>query len=74
MPRYFFNVMNGVKTQDFDGMALLNLEAARAEAKNDIADIMQSHFKTLGNNWSEWSIEICNGDGVVLLVVPFSAN
>ena len=74
MPQYFFNVVNHVKTQDFDGMALPNLEAARVQAQNDIAEIMQSHFITLGNDWSKWSIEICDGGGMVLLVVPFSTS
>ncbi len=66
--------MNDVKTQDFDGMELPNLEAARGEAKKDIDDIVQSHFATLSNTWSKWTIEICDGEGVVLLVVPFSSN
>lgn len=55
-------------------MALPNLEAARVQAQNDIAEIMQSHFITLGNDWSTWSIEICDGGGMVLLVVPFSTS
>lgn len=74
MPRYFFNVMNGVKTTDADGMELANLEAARGEAQKDIADIIGSHFDTLGGNWSKWSIEIVDRDGLLLLVVPFSRN
>ena len=74
MPRYFFNVMDGVKTQDFDGMELPDLEAARGEAQKDIDDIKHSHFNALGNDWSGWSIEVCDREGLLLLVVPFSRN
>ena len=74
MPRYFFNVMNDVKTEDFEGVVLPNLEAAKGEADKDIADIKDSHFSMLSGEWSKWSIEICDHDGAVLLVVPFSSN
>jgi len=74
MPRYFFDVMNDVKATDADGVDLPNLEAARGEAQKDIDDIIASHFSTLGSNWSKWSIEICDRDGLLLLTVPFSRN
>ena len=74
MPRYFFNVMNDVKTQDFDGIELPNLDAAESEARKDIADIIASHFASLSDEWTKWSIEICDRDGLLLLVVPFSRN
>jgi hypothetical protein len=74
MQRYFFNVMNDVKTQDFDGLELADLDAARGEAQKDINEILVTHFESLGSNWSKWSIEICDGDGVLLLVVPFKSN
>jgi len=74
MPRYFFNVMNDVKSMDFEGRELPDLDAARVEALKDVEDILRSHFATVGNNWTKWSIEICNRDGDVLLVVPFSKN
>lgn len=74
MPRYFFNVMNDIKTQDVVGIDLPNLEAAKVEAQRDIDDIMASHFATLGHNWPKWSIEICDRQGTVLLIVPFSIN
>ena len=74
MPRYFFNIMNDVKTQDYDGVELPDLEAARGEAQKDIVEILETHFDSLDNNWTKWSIEICDGDGVLLLVVPFKSN
>ena len=74
MPRYFFNVVNGVKIQDFDGTQLINLDAARGEAQKDIDEIKVTHFNSLGNDWSGWSIEIRDPDDVLLLVVPFLRN
>jgi hypothetical protein len=74
MPRYFFHVLNDVRTQDFEGIELPNLEAARLSAKKDIDDIVRAHFNTMSKNWSKWSIEICDHDGELLLVVPFSSN
>ena len=70
----FFNVINDVKTQDVDGTELPNLDAARGEARKDIAEIKLSHFESLGGNWSSWTIEICDRDGALLLVVPFANN
>jgi hypothetical protein len=66
--------MNDVKTTDANGLELPDLEAARIEACKDIADIRRSHFNMLNNNWSKWSIEICDKSGKLLLTVPFSSN
>lgn len=74
MARFFFNVMNDVKSKDFDGVELPNLEAAQLEARKDIKDITGAHFNSLGDNWSKWSIEICDKNGRLLLTVPFSSN
>ena len=71
MPRFFFNVMNDVKTQDFEGTELFNLDAAQGEAQKDIDEIKQTHFNS---DWSKWSIEIFDPAGTLLLVVPFSRN
>jgi hypothetical protein len=66
--------MNHIKTQDFDGVVLPNLDAAKGEAEKDIVDIKESHFILLEGDWSKWSIEICDHQGALLLVVPFSSN
>ena len=73
MPRYFFNVLNDIHAPDFDGVVLPSLEIAKGEAEKDIVDIKGSRFKP-GDDWSKWSIEICDQQGSVLLVVPFSPN
>jgi hypothetical protein len=74
MPQYFFNIRNHVNTDDYVGLDLVDLEAARVEAEKDIVDIMQSRSTALGNHWPQWSIEICDHARKVLMVVPFSKN
>jgi uncharacterized protein DUF6894 len=71
---YFFNVKNHVNMHDEVGAELANLEAARTEALKDIVDIKNSQSEALDSHWPEWSIEICDDEGDVLLVVPFSRN
>ena len=72
MPRYFFTVVNDVKTQDFEGTELIDLAAAKVEAQKDIDEITQTHL--MSGDRSKHSIEICDQDGTLLLVVPFSNN
>jgi hypothetical protein len=75
MPRYFFHVLNHIRTQDHDGVELPDIETARREALKDVDDIKRENFVMLDKNaWARWSIEICDEEGAVLLVVPFSEN
>ena len=74
MTLYFFNIKNHISTQDEVGTELANLDSARVEALKDIVDIKCSRSTALGNHWPEWSIEVCDDEGDVLLVVPFSPN
>lgn len=74
MPRYFFNVVNDVKTQDFEGTELFDLAAAQGEAEKDIEEIKRNNLRSMGADWSRWSIEICDAAGTLLLIVPFSRN
>lgn len=74
MPRYYFNVRNHVYTEDFDGINLADLKTAKREALKDIADILKSRADAVGHHWQNWSIEICDHDRNLVLVVPFSSN
>ena len=74
MPRYYFNVRNHVTTQDFDGADLADLATAKREALKDIADILKAGSAAVGNHWHDLSIEICDIDRKIVLVVPFSSN
>lgn len=75
MPRYFFHVVNAARVRDQEGVDLPDLESARREAYKDIQDIKRQNFLMLDTtSWAAWSIEICDEQGAVLLVVPFSKN
>lgn len=76
MPRYFFNIRNhlGDNIVDEVGVELPNLETAKVEAHLDVIDLMRSRSTALGNDWPQWSIDICDNHGNVLAVVPFSSN
>jgi hypothetical protein len=74
VPRYYFNVRNHVTTQDLDGADLADLASAKREALKDITDILKAGFDAVGNSWQDWSIEICDSDQKIVLVVPFSSN
>ncbi|AMN40438.1 DUF6894 family protein [Rhodoplanes sp. Z2-YC6860] len=75
MPRYYFNVLNSSRAEDHEGVELLDLESARREAYKDVEDIKRQKFETLDtSSWTTWSIEICDEQGNVLLVIPFLAN
>jgi hypothetical protein len=74
VPRYFFNVRNHVHTQDFEGADLADLATAKREALRDIFDILKARSNVVGDSWQSWSIEICDLNRKVILVVPFSNN
>ena len=76
MPRYFFNIRNHDDDciVDEEGLELPDLDAAKVEAQLDIVDLMNSRSIALGNEWPQWSIDVCDSRGTVLLVVPFSKN
>lgn len=76
MPKFFFNIRkhDDANIVDDEGIDLPDLEAAKAEAQQDIIDLMNSRSTALGQYWPQWSIDICDSRGNVLLVVPFSNN
>jgi hypothetical protein len=76
MPKYFFNIRNHLNDNivDEEGVELPDLEVAKVEAHQDVIDLMNSRSTALGNDWPQWSIDICDSNGNVLAVVPFSSN
>lgn len=73
MPRFYFNVIKCSTTiSDREGTELPDLESAEAEAKLDALEIM-SDAVLKGRDVSARSIEICNEEGKVLVIVPFAS-
>jgi hypothetical protein len=61
--------------KDPEGVDLPDLESARREAYKDMDDLKRQNFETLDTStWATWSIEICDDQNNVLLVIPFSVN
>ena len=60
MPRYFFNLTNGIRTViDADGVQHEDEKAMRLEAEAMVADLRkESH--TTGADWSGWRVIVRN--------------
>ena len=73
MPRYHFNIRitSIVRTRTALTCQIYKPRGVRAK---DIADIVKTSSDLIGIGWSQWSIEVCDGERKVLLVVPFSSN
>jgi hypothetical protein len=69
MPIYYFHIRDGDQLEvDPDGTELPDLNAARVEALK-VAQELMSEVADLGQ---DTVIEIADGDGQTILIVPFS--
>jgi hypothetical protein len=69
MPRYFFVVRGPAElVDDPEGQDLPSLEAARDAGSELARDIVRDS----GLIWENWSLEIKDGAGETVLVVPFT--
>jgi hypothetical protein len=71
MARFYLNIRNGGYSEDPEGCELPDLEAARAEAIDGVRSLLSEEARQ-GQLDLAAAIEITDGDGTVLLVVPFS--
>ena len=74
MPRYYFVLSNkdGLM-DDVEGTELPNLATARQEAERDVEHLRQ-HRIGGRRNWAGWAMQVQDGSGAVLFVVPFSRS
>ena len=72
MPRFFFHVVDraGIATDD-DGPDVDDLTAAKEVALKGARDILAAEIK-YGKIDLNWRIDVADGEGVVMLSVPFS--
>jgi hypothetical protein len=72
MPRYFFNVIDGVSIPDNTGTELPDLYAARLAAVAYSGELLRDHPDAF---WvqSEWRIEVKSESGLVLFAIHISA-
>ena len=72
MPRFFFNVLDGVSIPDDTGTELSDLYAARLEAVRYSGELLKQHPDAF---WvqSEWRIEVADTLGLILFAIHISA-
>ena len=72
MPRFYFNLVSAAGTiADFEGTELATLEDARREAIRDARALM-SQAVLSGKDISARRVHICDEQGGILLIVPFT--
>jgi hypothetical protein len=63
MPRYFFNLTNGVRTVvDADGVQLQDEQAMRLEAVEMVAELRKESHLT-GADWEGWRVIVHDENG-----------
>lgn len=72
MPRYFFNVIDGISIPDDTGTELTDLHQARLQAVRYSGELLKDHPDAF---WiqNEWRIEITDLNGLVLFAIHISA-
>jgi len=70
MARYYLHIRNGGYSEDLEGQELPDLDAARLAAIDGVRSLLSEEARQ-GQLDLSGSIEIADGDGKVLLVVPF---
>ena len=70
MPRYHFNIHDGVEIPDGVGVDLPNFNFARREAIRYAGALLEeaAHRESLGE---EWRLEVTDTEGVVLFSLSF---
>jgi hypothetical protein len=73
LPRYFFQIFDGVSMPDLEGTECADIYVAQSEALRMSGEIMRD----LGSRfWDgpEWRLEVTDADGRKLFVIRFSAE
>ena len=71
MPRYHFNVYDGVTDIDRDGVELADWQQARLEAIRYTGEIFRDQPKRLALG-EDWRMEVTDDTGLVLFRLDFS--
>ncbi len=72
MPRFFFNVTDGIDIVDHEGVELADLPAARLQAVHYSGELLKDHPDTL---WvgHEWRIDVTDAARHILFSIHISA-
>lgn len=69
MPKYYFNVMDGVTYHDAEGEYLLDLDGAKQYARKMVRELKRNQSDT--RRWHDWKVTVCNDSGNVVYEVSF---
>jgi hypothetical protein len=72
MPRYFFNVHDGISTSDLIGSEHPDLYAVREEAVETIAERLKGKLLK-SKDLSSWTLNVTNDSGLTVLILSLSA-
>ena len=72
MPRYFFNVHDGVSIPDSVGSEHVDVASARSEAVETIAERLRGTMLT-NTDVSAWLMNVVDEDGFTVIVLSFTA-
>lgn len=70
MPRYHFNVYDGVRLRDDEGTELPDWQAARLEAIRRAGDILKDDAQRIAVG-EDWRIEVTDSTGLILFQMAF---
>lgn len=73
MPRFHFNVHDGVGVPDDEGTELPNLEAARHEAVKLAGLLLQENAAEFWNG-EQWDMDVTDERGLILFTLTFLAT
>ena len=71
MPRYHFNIFDGVGDVDYDGTELAGSQEARLEAIRCTGEILRDNPKSIAQI-ADWRMEVTDNTGLVLFRLDFS--
>ncbi len=72
MPRYFFDVVDGLTVPDMVGTVLRDLDCARTEALRLIQEFVTEDFACFASG-GPWRMDVTDDWGLLLLRLPFGS-
>ena len=73
LPRYYFNVFDGVSAPDAEGTECADIYVAQSEALRMSGEIMRDLGMRFWGD-SEWRLEVTDAAGRILFIIRFSAE
>jgi hypothetical protein len=72
MPRYYFDVANGVRLTDPDGTVLADSKSAFVHVLQVVRELTFMRTEMLGHPWSDWTMRVNDKNGKTIHTIPFT--